>query len=110
MHQSLASSAVPNAGPVGIDDARLATAPAGELFDCMMASGRYRMQADRIITTVESAWHPAWIGTEQTRYFQHDGDALSLMSDFIELSCRCPIFLIRATHRDLQRIIGQWPL
>ena len=47
---------------------RLATAPAAELFDRMMAySGRYRVQGDRIITTVDSAWHPAWIGTEQTR-------------------------------------------
>ncbi len=65
---------------------RLTTAPAGELFDRMMAySGRYSMQADRIITTVDSAWHPAWIGTEQTRYFRCEGDALSLMSDFFEL-------------------------
>ncbi len=65
---------------------RLSTAPVGELFDRMMAySGRYRMPADCIITTVDSAWHPAWIGTEQTRYFKYEGDALSFMSDFIEL-------------------------
>ena len=65
---------------------RLATAPTSELFDRMMAySGRYRMQADRIITTVDSAWHPSWLGTEQTRYFKHDGDTLSLISDFFEL-------------------------
>jgi hypothetical protein len=64
---------------------RLATDPAGELFERMCAySGRYRIQGDRIITTVDSAWHPSWIGTEQTRYFKHDGDALSLMSDLIE--------------------------
>ena len=64
---------------------RLATAPAGELFDCMMAySGRYRMQGDRVITTVDSAWHPRWVGTEQARFFKHDGDTLSLMSDFLD--------------------------
>jgi hypothetical protein len=64
---------------------RLAAAPASELFDRMCAySGRYRMQADRIITTVDSAWHPAWIGTEQPRFFKFDGDTLSLMSDFLE--------------------------
>lgn len=33
---------------------RLATAPAGELFDLMMAySGRYRMEWDRIIPVAE---------------------------------------------------------
>jgi len=64
---------------------RLATAPAGELFDRMMAySGRYCVQGDRIITTVDGAWHPAWVGTEQTRFFKCDGDALSLMSDFLD--------------------------
>ena len=65
---------------------RLATAPADELFDLMMAySGRYRIEGDRIITKVDSAWHPAWIGTEQTRVFKRDGDALSLMAaDFLE--------------------------
>ena len=67
-------------------DDRLATAPAGELFDLMMAySGRYRMEGDRIITTVDSAWHPAWIGIEQTRVFKRDGDTLALMAaDFLE--------------------------
>jgi hypothetical protein len=64
---------------------RFPTDPAGELFERMYAySGRYQMQADRIITTVDIAWHPSWIGTEQTRYFEHDGDALSLTSDFID--------------------------
>jgi hypothetical protein len=48
--------------------------------------GRFRSEADILgITTVDSAWHPSWLGTEQTGYFKHDGDALSLMSDFIEL-------------------------
>ena len=65
---------------------RLATTPAVELFDRMMAySGRYRMEADRIVTTVDSAWHPSWLGTEQTRYFRRDGDVLTFTSDFFEL-------------------------
>jgi lipocalin-like protein len=64
---------------------RLATATADELFDRMMAyTGRYRVQGDRVITTVDSAWHPAWVGTEQTRLFKLDGDTLSLMSDFLD--------------------------
>lgn len=65
---------------------RLADAPSSDLFDRMMAySGRYRMQGNRMITTVDSAWHPSWLGTEQTRYFKLDGDALSLKSDYFEL-------------------------
>jgi Lipocalin-like domain len=65
---------------------RSATASASELFELMMAySGRYRMAGDRIITSVDSAWHPSWLGTEQSRYFKLDGDALSLTSDYFEL-------------------------
>ena len=65
---------------------RLATAPSADLFDRMMVySGRYRMEGDRIITTVDSAWHPSWLGTEQIRYFKLDGDTLSLTSDYFEL-------------------------
>src|SRR3974377_532308 len=46
---------------------RLATDPAGELFERMCAySGRYRMQGDPIFTTVDSAWNPAWAGHAQT--------------------------------------------
>ncbi len=64
---------------------RLASAPAGELFDLMMAySGRYRVQGDRIITSVDSAWHPAWVGTEQSRLFRNEGDTVALMSDYLE--------------------------
>ena len=64
---------------------RLATAPAGELFDLMMAySGRYRVQGDHVITSVDSAWHPAWVGTEQSRLFRNEGDTVALMSDYLE--------------------------
>jgi hypothetical protein len=40
------------------------------------------LQGSRIITIVDSAWQPSWLGTEQTRYFRLDGDMLSLISDF----------------------------
>ena len=65
---------------------RAPTATADDLFDSMMAySGLYRLQGNRLITTVDSAWHPAWVGTEQARSIKHDGDTLSLMSpDFHE--------------------------
>ena len=50
------------------------------LFESMMAySGKYRVEgADRFITAVDVAWHPAWHGTEQTRFFELDGDMLTI--------------------------------
>jgi len=51
------------------------------LFDRMMAySGVYRVEADKIIVAVDIAWHPSWLGTEQTRFFKLDGDKLSIIS------------------------------
>lgn len=62
---------------------RAPKAAAGDLFDSMMAySGLYRLHGNRLITRVDSAWHPAWVGTEQTRFVMYDGDTLSLMADF----------------------------
>jgi hypothetical protein len=43
-------------------------------------SGRYRLINDSLVTKVDSAWHPAWIGTEQTRYITLDGHTLTLTS------------------------------
>jgi hypothetical protein len=50
------------------------------LFESMMAySGEYRVEGeDMFITTVDLAWHPAWNDTEQTRFFQLDGNTLSI--------------------------------
>jgi hypothetical protein len=51
------------------------------LFDRMTAySGAYRVEADKIIVTVDIAWHPSWLGTEQTRFFKLDVDKLSIIS------------------------------
>jgi hypothetical protein len=51
------------------------------LFDRLTAySGVYRVKADEIIVTVDVAWHPSWLGTEQTRFFKLDGDKLSIIS------------------------------
>ncbi len=55
-----------------------------DLFDSMMAySGRYRLQGDDcFITTVDSAWSPAWLGSEQVRHFKIDGEVLSVTGLF----------------------------
>jgi hypothetical protein len=65
---------------------RATDATAQELFDSMMAySGRYRMLGDDcFVTTVDSAWQPAWLGTDQVRLFNIDGEMLSVMGLFRE--------------------------
>jgi lipocalin-like protein len=57
-----------------------------ELLGSMIAySGRYRLQGDDcFITTVDSAWQPSWIGTEQVRVFKMDGEILTVVSPLRE--------------------------
>jgi hypothetical protein len=64
------------------DNARLPSDGLGSLFDRMMAySGRCRLLGDDcFIVAVDVAWHPSWIGTEQTRYFKIDHGILSIIS------------------------------
>jgi len=52
------------------------------LFKSMMAySGEFRLEGDdQFITKAEVAWHPAWVGTEQARFFEVDGDKLSIIT------------------------------
>src|SRR5262245_35415434 len=47
------------------------------LFRTMAAySGLYRLEGDKWITTVDVAWNPGWIGTDQVRFYRLDGDRL----------------------------------
>lgn len=52
------------------------------LFKQMMAyTGPVRIEGDdQFITTVEAAWHPGWVGTEQARFFTIADDILSIIS------------------------------
>jgi lipocalin-like protein len=64
---------------------RMASATTDQLFGSMVAySGRYRVEGNRLSTTVDCAWLPAWVGTEVPRTFERKGDDLSLMSDFYD--------------------------
>jgi Lipocalin-like domain len=61
------------------------TAPANAadesaLFRGMMAyAGTYRLEGgNRFITSVTAAWHPAWIGSEQARFFEVKGNTLAI--------------------------------
>jgi hypothetical protein len=64
------------------DNGRQPNDPSGSLFDRMMAySGPCHIQGDDSFTTdVDVAWHPAWLGTKQTRYFKIEGDMLSIIT------------------------------
>ena len=50
------------------------------LFNSMMAySGVYRIEGDRLITDVDLAWFPAWVGSQQERFFSFEGDELHVI-------------------------------
>ncbi|WP_207541007.1 lipocalin-like domain-containing protein [Sabulicella rubraurantiaca] len=60
-------------------------AQAAALFNGMTAyTGRFRVEGDRIIIAVDVAWHPAWEGTEQVRFFAVEGDRLTLRTGLQE--------------------------
>jgi hypothetical protein len=43
-------------------------------------SGKYRVEGNKWITTVDTAWNPAWDGTDQVRTFQIAGNRLMVTS------------------------------
>jgi len=43
-------------------------------------AGSYRLEKDMWITHVEVAWDPEWIGTEQARSYEVDGDRLQVLT------------------------------
>lgn len=51
------------------------------LLDSLVAySGKYRLEGDKWITSVDAAWNPAWVGTEQTRPFKLEGNRLQVLT------------------------------
>lgn len=51
------------------------------LLDSLIAySGKYRVESDKWITSVDIAWNPAWVGTEQSRTFRIDGRQLRVFT------------------------------
>jgi hypothetical protein len=53
---------------------------AGLLRSMFGYTGKYRMDGNRWITTVDVAWNPSWDGTEQVRSFELVGDKLTVTS------------------------------
>jgi len=52
-----------------------------KLLDTVIAyTGLYRIEEDKWITKVEVAWNPAWVGTEQKRPFNIEGNRLKVLT------------------------------
>jgi len=43
-------------------------------------TGKYRLEGDEFITTVDASWNEVWNGTEQRRRFSIEGDKLFIES------------------------------
>jgi hypothetical protein len=43
-------------------------------------SGRYRVDGNQFVTTVDIAWNEAWVGTDQLRFFRLKGNRLHIES------------------------------
>jgi hypothetical protein len=68
-------------------------------------SGKYRVEGNDFVTTVDVSWNEEWNGTEQRRHFRLEGDKL-----FIE-SARAPSILFPG-KTDFRRIVWErerWP-
>lgn len=51
------------------------------LLDTIIAyTGEYRIEDNMWITSVEVAWNPQWVDTEQAREFKIDGDRLQVFT------------------------------
>jgi hypothetical protein len=56
-----------------------------DLLKSMFAyTGIYRLEGDKWITKVDVSWNPAWLGTEQVRFFKFDGDRLQVISMWVK--------------------------
>src|SRR5262245_37021985 len=64
----------PPAGAVLTDEERVG------LFNSIVSaySGRYTVEGNQVIHTVDVSWNEAWTGTRQVRYFKVQGDQLTI--------------------------------
>ncbi len=54
-----------------------------DLFISIVAyTGIYRIEGDKWVIKVDVAMNPAWVGTEQARFFRVDGDRLQEMTQW----------------------------
>lgn len=43
-------------------------------------TGIYRLEGNRWITDVDVAWNPEWVGTQQIRFYQVEGELLTVQT------------------------------
>jgi hypothetical protein len=55
-----------------------ATDPAALHKSMVAYTGRWLIDGDKLVTQVDGAWDPSWVGTEQVRHFMFDGCTLSI--------------------------------
>src|ERR1051326_830414 len=56
------------------------------LFASMAAdTGKWTVEDEKLVTQVDGAWDPTWVGTEQVRYHAFDGQTLSFRTAPIQL-------------------------
>jgi hypothetical protein len=85
------------------DDRRAGSGDAGRaaLHKSMLAySGKYRVEGDDFITTVDVSWNEIWNGTEQRRHYRIEGDKLFIESE------PAPSILFPGTT-DFRRIVWE---
>jgi len=55
------------------------------LFKSMVTyTGRWTLDGEKLVTQVDGAWDPRWVGTEQVRYYAFDGQTFSVRTAPIE--------------------------
>lgn len=64
----------------GRKPAKTAAEKAALLDSLISYTGKYRLEGDKWITSVEVAWNPAWVGTEQSRTYKLDGNRLQVLT------------------------------
>ena len=51
------------------------------LFDTMLAyAGNYTVDSEKVIHHVDASWNQTWTDTDQVRFYQLDGDTLTISS------------------------------
>jgi len=56
-----------------------------ELFKSLLSyTGMYRLEGDKWITKVDVSGNPAWVGTEQVRFFRFEGDRLQVTTAWMQ--------------------------
>ena len=55
------------------------------LYQTMIAyTGIYRFEGDKFITKVDASWNPAWMGTDQVRFYKLEGDRLHIITGWAQ--------------------------